>query len=255
LEVSPDSTDGADGTWSVVARNAAVTTHAAAHLVAFVGMRWLKLVVTGAPRESPNGVQIDELEVHDATASTSDTWFFSGDSITAFAFGRYVPQGLDFSSLVHARHKRYWPAIINGGIGGETSADGLRHVEERLRQNPDAHVWGIAYGTNDAAGSAHDTTRFRENLGAIVNRLLGAGKLCILATIPFANDGAHDHVGRFNDAIDEVRRAAGLPRGPDLYAWFAAHPEELRDGIHPDARGIASINRLWAEAVNALYRP
>ena len=41
--------------------------------------------------------------------------------------------------------------------------------------------------------------------------------------------------------------------GPDLYAWFSRHPDELRDGIHPDDRGIVSIIRLWADAMAPLY--
>jgi lysophospholipase L1-like esterase len=77
----------------------------------------------------------------------------------------------------------------------------------------------------------------------------------ILASIPFASDGQHANIPRFNQAIEEIRRSQNLPRGPDLYAWFSGHPDELRDGIHPNERGIASINRLWAEAVDALYLP
>ena len=82
-----------------------------------------------------------------------------------------------------------------------------------------------------------------------------AGRVPILATIPFASDGQHRGLPRFNEAIDDLTRANALRRGPDLYAWFAAHPEELRDGLHPNERGVASINRLWAEAVDALYSP
>jgi lysophospholipase L1-like esterase len=253
LEVSPDSTDGTDGSWSPAASVDSVITHAAAHAVDFAGMRWLRLVVTAAPAQSPNGVQIDELEVFDASLAVSDSWFFMGDSITAFAFGRDVHQGLDFASCVHARHPLYFPAVINGGMGGETSADGVRHLADRLRRNPEARLWGVAYGTNDAAGNASDTTAFRANVSGIVEGLRAAGRVPILATIPFAADGQHQNIPRFNQTLEDVRQAAHLAKGPDLYAWFAAHPDELRDGVHPDARGVANINRLWADAVDGLY--
>jgi lysophospholipase L1-like esterase len=253
IETSPDSTDGSDGAWKVVVSAPAVTTHAAAHSFDFAGQRWVKLVVTGAPAVSPNGVQIDEIDVHDVSAGVSDAWFFTGDSITAFAFGRPRAPGLDFAALVHGRHPHHDPVVINGGSGGEKSAEGLQHLDDRLAGNPDARFIGVGYGTNDAAGDGSDTRTFRANLDRLVARIQAAGRVPILATIPFAADGHHRNLPRFNDVIDELRRARSLPAGPDLYTWFSAHPEELRDGLHPDDQGIASINRLWADAVDALY--
>ena len=91
IETSSDSTDGTDGAWKVVASVTRVITHGAAHSFDFAGQRWVKLVITGAPAVSPNGVQIDEIGVHDASRGVSDAWFFMGDSITAFAFGRPPP--------------------------------------------------------------------------------------------------------------------------------------------------------------------
>jgi acyl-CoA thioesterase I len=254
IETSPDSTDGEDGAWRVALRVAPVLTHGQAHSLDFTGQRWVKLVVTAAPSVSPNGVQVDEIGVHDVSAGVGDAWFFMGDSITAFAFGRAPPE-LGFATRVRARHGRHFPAVINGGIGGEKSDDGVRHIDERLAQNPDVRFFCLAYGTNDAAGDASDTSRFEANLQAMIDRVRAAGRVPILATIPFASDGQHRHIPRFNAVIDELRRANALPRGPDLYAWFAAHPDELRDGLHPDDRGIGSVNRLWAEAVDALYPP
>ena len=87
----------------------------------------------------------------------------------------------------------------------------------------------------------------------IVDRIREAGKVPILASIPFASDGQHRNIPMFNRVIDDLRTGNSLPAGPDLYTWFAAHPEELRDGVHPNDRGIVSTNRLWGEAVDALY--
>jgi lysophospholipase L1-like esterase len=253
IETSGDSTDGAGGAWKTAVTVASVRTHAEAHSLDFTGQRWIKLVVTSAPDASPNGVQIDEIEAHDVSSGVSDSWFFMGDSITAFAFGRPPAGGLGFAASVQKRHPGHAPAVINGGVGGHKSAEGALRVDDWLARNPDARFWCVGYGTNDAAGDARDTSQFRVNLTALVGRIEGAGRVPILATIPFASDGHHRDIPRFNDVIDELRRARSLPAGPDLYAWFQAHPEELRDGLHPDDRGIGSINRLWAEAVDSLY--
>lgn len=98
--------------------------------------------------------------------------------------------------------------------------------------------------------------RFRDNMRTIVDRVRAAGRVPILATIPFASDGQHRNIPEFNRVIEELRSASSLAAGPDLYRWFAAHPDELReDGVHPNDRGVLSINRLWAEAVDAALYP
>jgi acyl-CoA thioesterase-1 len=253
IETSPDSTDGANGSWRTVAEVLAVSVHGQANTFDFAGQRWVKFVVTRTPAQSPNGVQISEIDLHDVTSGANDSWFFSGDSITAFAFDRAPIHQPSFAAWIHKRHEGFFPSMINGGTGGEKSDEGAARIEERLARNPDAHFWAIAYGTNDAAGNASETTRFRSNVQKIVDRVRGAGRVPILATIPFASDGQHRNVPAFNKAIEDLRTADSLPAGPDLYSWFAAHPDELRDGVHPNDRGIVSINRLWAEAVDNIY--
>jgi lysophospholipase L1-like esterase len=253
VETSSDSSDGADGTWRTVVDVHQVTTHSGSHSFGFAGQRWVKFVVTAAPTLSPNGVQIDELEVRAASEGVSDAWFFMGDSITAFAFGR-TPRGeVGFASIVHRLHPGYAPQVVNGGVGGDKVEEGVKHIAAWLQLNRDARFWCIGYGTNDAAGNASDTTAFRTNLLQLIERVELAGRVVILATIPFASDGQHRNIPVFNRVIEELQRGRGLLRGPDLYAWFAAHPDELRDGVHPNERGIGSINRLWAKAVDGLY--
>lgn len=256
LETSGDSTDGTDGSWRVAVEVLSVSTHGQAHVVDFGGQRWVKLVVTATPAQSPNGVQISELDVHDVTAAATDTWFFAGDSITAMAFNRAPVHQPSFAAWVNERHPDYFPAMIDGGTGGDKSDEGVAHVGEWLTRNPDFHFWAIGYGTNDAAGNSGDTTRFRDNMRTIVDRVREAGRVPILATIPYASDGQHRNIPDFNRVIEGLRSASSLPVGPDLYRWFEAHPDELRDdGVHPNDRGIVSINRLWSEAVDALYPP
>ncbi len=253
VETSGDSTDGTNGSWRTVTDVLAVSVHGQANSFDFTGRRWVKLVVTRAPVSSPNGVQISEIDIHDVTDAARDSWFFLGDSITALAFDRAPAHQPSFATWVNGRHPGYFPAMIDGGTGGDKSDEGAAHIDDWLARNPDAHFWAIAYGTNDAAGNESETNRFRKNVQTIVSRVRDAGRVAILATIPFASDDQHRNIPTFNRVLAELRAANSLPEGPDLYSWFAAHPDELRDGVHPNARGILSINRLWGEAVDALY--
>jgi acyl-CoA thioesterase-1 len=215
----------------------------------------VRFVVTGTPEVSPNGVQIDEIELYDVSAGADDTWFFMGDSITAFAFDRQSPTHQpSFAELIHQRDPRYFPAMINGGTGGDKSDEALAHIDGWLASCPDMKHWVLAYGTNDAAGNAPDASHFKHNLQTLVDRVRGAHRIPILTRIPLASDHQHETIPLFNDAIDEVTSTNSLVAGPDLYAWFSSHRGELRDGIHPGDVGIVSINRLWADAMWPLYR-
>jgi acyl-CoA thioesterase-1 len=255
IETSADSTNGADGKWQVAATNANCTVRAQAHAVPFAGQSWVKLVVTGLPPKAPNGVQLDEIDVYDISLGESDTWFFYGDSITAIAFDRTTPDHEPtFAELVHTKHPGFFPAMIDGGIGGDTSAGAAAHIDAWLALNPDMRFWAIGFGTNDAAGNNADTGSFRANLGIVITKVKAAGHIPIVAKIPFSSDGAHETVPKFNEVVDDLTTQNGLPAGPDLYTWFRAHPGELnKDGIHPNDIGIKSINRLWAEATAAFY--
>jgi acyl-CoA thioesterase I len=253
IETSADSTDGTNGSWATAVDVLAVSVHGQANSFDFTGKRWVKLTVTRTPADSPNGVQISEIDVHDVTFGAKDSWFFLGDSITALAFDRAPAHQPSFAARIHERHPEYFPAMINGGTGGDKSDEGAARIGDWLARNPDAHFWAIAYGTNDAAGNASDTTRFRSNMQTIINSVRAAGGVPILAMIPFATDDQHHDIPKFNRELDDLRVTNSLPVGPDLYTWFAAHPDELRDGVHPNDRGIVSMNRLWAEAVDTLY--
>jgi len=263
IETSADSSDGANGTWEISVDVPINQVRERAHTLAFSGKRWVRMVVTAAANAaSANpGVSIDEIAVRDVTPSAADrpadTWFFMGDSITAGAFRRQLGAGTGFDEILHAQHPTFWPTILDGGIGGELSTMGLAHVADWLAVNPDVEHIAILYGTNDSWGVATtasaNLTTFTANMTSIVEMMIAAGRVPILARIPYAT-AAHDHLAPFNAAIDDISTRHGLPCGPDLYNWFKDHPEELSmDGVHPSETGYRSVNRLWATAMSGRY--
>jgi lysophospholipase L1-like esterase len=254
IETSGDSRDGADGTWKVAATNPSCTVHGQAHVVDFAGQSWVRMVITGVPAKSPNGVQLDEIEVYDVSGGVSDSWLFLGDSITAMTFNRTTPSHQPaFATLVHERDPRYFPAMIDGGIGGVGAAHAAEHVDAWLALNPDMRFWAIGFGTNDAAGNNTDTAPFRQSLAAVITKVKAAGHIPIMAKVPYSSDPSHATIPKFNLVISELTAQNDLLPGPDLYSWFLAHPDQLRDGVHPTDAGVLAINRLWAEAVAGVH--
>ncbi len=264
IETSADSTDGEDGTWTTVATVTGNEVKARSHAFDFAGQRWVRLTVTAPGAndtddpEVADEVEIDEIALHDLTASGSDrpqdTWLFMGDSIVDGAFDKPA-DATSFPALIAADHPDFTPLLINAGIGGELSGDGVDQVGLWLEWNPDVTYFAIQYGTNDSWGNHPlEATSFAENLRAIVTTVLDAGRVPVLARIPYSSDGNHETVPEFNAVVDALTVEFGLPCGPDLYGWFLAHPEELADdGVHMESRGQRSMNALWAEAMTGLY--
>jgi lysophospholipase L1-like esterase len=252
LETSNDSTNGSDGTWNMV--GVAITGNTVrtrAHSFDFQDQSWVRMVVTG----SVANVSIDEIDVHDISNGSEDTWVFLGDSITAFAYDRDTPQDQpSFAENVHARHPAYFPAMINAGIGSELTGNGLARVDNALLLNPDFHFFAIGYGTNDEWGNHTDTSVFTANLQSMIDKIVAAGRVPVIAHVPASPDGNHNTLDLYNTAIDQLATRNKLPFGPDLYGWFLVHADQLQpDRVHPLPTGRVAMNQLWAGAMDAFY--
>jgi lysophospholipase L1-like esterase len=234
------------------------TVRSRGHTFPFAGKSWVRLLMTALP-EGAERATIDEIAIHDVSSSgdarPSDTWFFMGDSITQGGLQReFGANSVD--RLVHEGLPDYYPAVINGGIGGELTYQGNGHLDAWLEANPDFEHVGILYGTNDSWGNKlPDATGFRAELEELVQRLLDAGRVPFVGTIPFSGT-AHDTLPEWNAVIESVVADKGLPCGPDFYTWFRDHPEDLSsDLVHPNTAGYRSMNQIWAETMQAFYEP
>jgi hypothetical protein len=177
-----------------------------------------------------------------------------GDGISALAFDRTAAHQPSFAADINGVSSSFFPAMIDGGVASERSADGAGHVTDYLNLNPDIRYFCIGYGSYDAALSVATDT-FRANMQAIIDAVKAAGKIPILARIPYSpNTGALANVPMYNAVIDSLATSNQLRAGPDLYSYFMAHPTEMMvDGIRPNDTGQLSVNQLWATSVRALY--
>ena len=269
IYTSSNSTTGADGTWTLVASVTNNTYRTRSHSFDFTGMSWVKMSVTAIPTfSSANGLSLDEIEVYDTSVSYSrgripeDTWFFMGDSITAFWANRATATGTNdpvshqpsFAAWINIDNTNYFPSMINGGIGGELASSGLARLPANLADNPDYYYWALGYGSNDSAGNNNNTTSFKSNLQAMITLLLANGRMPVIPHIPYAADGSHNYITNFNSVIDALVATNHILAGPDLYSFFKANPNQLMsDGLHPNDAGMRSDNLLWAQAMRHLY--
>jgi lysophospholipase L1-like esterase len=251
VETSADSTDGENGTWRVVAAVTGNPARTRAHAFDFAGQRWVRLSVTGlAPDVFEWGLYVDEIDVHDLSRGGDDVWIFFGDSITSGVFDRAPEHQPSFAEAIARRHPGYFPATLGAGFGSLHHADAVRRIDQVLALNPEAKVVALSFGSND-----WDPVAFRRDLLETIRKVRAAGKIPVVPRVPYRTNAKEDFAARLAEVVDAVTREECLLPGPDLYAWFKAHPERLMDGLHPDAAGAVEQIRLWAEAMAPLYGP
>jgi lysophospholipase L1-like esterase len=250
ISVSADSTNGSDGTWRTVVTVLGNHARAREHMIGFTGMSWIKMTVLAAqPNPSQPYIRIDELEVFDAQLLGTDTFFFSGDSITALAYYRDSGTLPSFADNLASCAPHFYPLTVDGGFGGWSSSGAEAGIASWLAMLPDMHYWLLGWGSNDALAQVSPEV-FRANLQAVVTQILQHGDIPVLAHIPYSTyhnlAWLSDEIQQLNQVIDEITAANHLTPGPDFYTLFQAHPQYLGpDGLHPSSSGAIAMNAGW----------
>lgn len=252
IMTSANSTNGVDGDWETVAEVGESGAMSRGMAIDFAGKSWFRIVA-----ESPVS-NLEEVGAYDISNGGNDTWFFMGTSISQMGM-KSIEVDSNFAQLIHARYPDYYPAMLRGGIGCVNTdgvVDGLSSYTEYVSN---VKYWAIEMGTNDAWGdeTGWNVEHFKSNMQDIIDVAKARGITPIVARMIATNPEVAKwqvHQG-YLDAIDELTEKNNLPKGPDFFAYFSKHPEELSasDGVHPNEKGAASMHRLWAEAMAPLY--
>jgi acyl-CoA thioesterase I len=173
-----------------------------------------------------------------ATANAACRIAVLGDSLTT-AYGLALEDGFPAQLQERLRAAGHDCAVLDAGVGGDTSAGGLARLEWMLADRP-THVI-VELGGNDAL-RALPPEQMAANLDAIVTRLQAEGVAVLLAGMH-----APPNLGRaYGAAFEAVFPRIAERRGVALYPFFldgVAGKAELNqpDGIHPTAAGIEII--------------
>jgi acyl-CoA thioesterase-1 len=171
-----------------------------------------------------------------------------GDSLTAgygadpgHAYPDYLQQILED----HAYHYH----VINKGISGDTTKDGVARLKDVLAAHPVIAV--VEFGGNDGLRGL-PITATRANLDQIVAALQSAGVKVVLAGITLPPDYGQDYVRDFNETFTLAAKKYSVPLLPFLYIHVYDIPGTIQqDGIHATAKG----NQLVAENIYGLIKP
>lgn len=159
-----------------------------------------------------------------------------GDSLTA---GLGLPDRQAFPAQLEARLRAEGIEvhIVNAGVSGDTTTDGLARLDWALASKPDYVI--LALGANDALRGI-DPKIVRENLDTMIGKIQATGaKLLLLGMVAPANWGA-DYQQAFNAIYPDLAKAHDVPLYPFILEGVAMDPVlNQADGIHPNERGVA----------------
>lgn len=161
-----------------------------------------------------------------------------GDSLTA-GFG--LPAGEAIPARLQARLAAAGVAaeVINGGVSGDTSADGLARLDWAMADHPDAVL--VELGANDALRGIDPKLTYA-NLDRILARLTASGvKVMLIGMLAPANWG-RDYQREFDAIYGRLAAKYHVPLYPFLLDGVAMDPAlNQADGLHPNARGAEII--------------
>jgi lysophospholipase L1-like esterase len=184
-----------------------------------------------------------------------------GDSITA---ANHVSMDKKWVELIRARLKGRGVDIINSGIGGNTSREGLARIDEDVIAHKPSLVF-IEFGGNDATRdpARHVTLKeFEENLHSMHKQITAStGARIVLLTFPpiiddwhawgrdefYAPDGCDLYVEKYRQATRNYASSQGLQVADIDNALRRAIRDSsaeryiLPDGIHLTEEGHAVV--------------
>lgn len=182
-----------------------------------------------------------------ATPAAADetTILALGDSLTA-GYGLFDAEGLVPQLHDWLERRGHDVRIINAGVSGDTTAGGLARLEWSLTPQVDAMI--VALGGNDFLRGI-DPGVSRANLDGILQVARDAGLEVLLVGIVASGNYGPEYQQEFNGMYPALAETYGTLLERDFFNGFRAPVDAgaavgdfmQRDGIHPNAAGVALI--------------
>lgn len=160
---------------------------------------------------------------------------------TSLTQGYGLPPGTEFTTILQEKLKSAGVSatIINAGVSGDTSADGLSRLDWSLADNPKAAI--IELGSNDALrGLAPGQTE--KNLAAILAKLKTAHIAVLLCGMRAPRNLGPEYAAQFDAIYPRLAKQYGVLFYPFILDGVALNPKlNQADGIHPNPAGVRII--------------
>jgi acyl-CoA thioesterase-1 len=161
-----------------------------------------------------------------------------GDSITA-GYGLDEADSLPVQLQQRLTAEGLKVRVINGGVSGDTMAQGQARLDWLLQDDPQIVV--VALGANDAL-RALPPEQTAQALDTILGTLRQRGIATLLVGMKAPRNLGPLYAVQFDPVFPAAAKKYDVPFYPFLLEGVALRPElNQEDGIHPNAAGIRRI--------------
>ncbi len=161
-----------------------------------------------------------------------------GDSLTAgLGVSRDQSYPANLQRQLEARGYRY--RVVNLGISGNTTKDGVLRIPEVLKYHPSVVI--VAFGGNDGLrGLPIQDTEM--NLSSIIVAMQDVHARVILGGITLPPNYGNDYIAKFNAIYRNESKVYHVPLLPFMLKGVYGVPGSMQDdGIHPTAQGCRRV--------------
>jgi acyl-CoA thioesterase-1 len=160
-----------------------------------------------------------------------------GDSLTAgFGADKSYPEFLQQLLIKNG----YAYKVVNAGVSGDTSADGVERMSAVLQTKPAIVV--LEFGGNDGLRGMPLTTT-RANLEQMIVELQKAGVKVVLAGMTLPKNYGQEYIHSFEQIYVDLAKKFKVVRIPFLLEGVALSGPGLmqQDGMHATTKGNAIV--------------
>ena len=175
-----------------------------------------------------------------------------GDSLTA-GFG--LDPGQSYPDLLQRELDRrgYHYRVVNLGVSGDTTQDGLERLPLALAEKPRIVV--LEFGANDGL-RGQPVSNSQNNLAQVIEALQQNGAQVVLAGITLPPNYGPEYIRKFDALFTALAARYKAPLIPFLLAGVAGHSDLMQsDGLHPNAQGTRLVvANVWQRLEPLLRR-
>ena len=160
---------------------------------------------------------------------------------TSLTQGYGLPPGTEYPVILQAKLRQAGinATVINAGVSGDTSSDGLSRLDWSLADHPDAVI--LEMGSNDALRGL-DPSLTERNLTAILGKLKAAHIPVLLLGMMAPRNYGPEYAKAFDPIYPRLAQKFGVLFYPFVLDGVALDPKlNQADGIHPNPAGVKIV--------------
>jgi acyl-CoA thioesterase I len=178
-----------------------------------------------------------------AACSSNDPVVLSGENIICFGdsltYGTGAARNMSYPAQLS---EMIGQPVINAGIPGNTTADGLKRLESDVLERSPRMVL-ITLGGNDMKNGIDKKIAFA-NLKKIVEAIQAKGSLVVLGGVKLLlwDRG-------YEEEYEKLAEETGIILIPNVLKGLIGHNDLMSDAIHPNAAGYKIMAKRFHKAI------